>query len=122
MTYRRRYMSRVQTPPVLDLLLVDRDNPRSLAFQLGEISAGITALPQSSSLVVSSIEHEFIGRALRRLDQVDVEQLAEVDTHDRRSRLDLFITELEIELPSISEALSRTYLTHLQAARQYASA
>ena len=35
MTYRRRYMSRLQLAPLLDLLLADEDNPRSLAFQFG---------------------------------------------------------------------------------------
>src|SRR5262249_49484468 len=34
MTYRSRYLARVQLGPVLDLLLTDETNPRSVAFQL----------------------------------------------------------------------------------------
>ena len=36
MTYRSRYCSRFQLAPVLDLLLTDETNPRSVAFQLVE--------------------------------------------------------------------------------------
>ena len=41
MTYRRRYMSSLQTAPVLDLLLADEANPRSLAFQLAALAESI---------------------------------------------------------------------------------
>src|SRR5207253_10190761 len=34
MTFRRRYLSTLQAAPVLDLLLADESNPRSLAYQL----------------------------------------------------------------------------------------
>ena len=34
MTYRRRYLGMLQADPVLDLLLADETNPRSLAYQL----------------------------------------------------------------------------------------
>ena len=38
MTYRRRYLAALQTAPVLDLLLADETNPRSLAFQLSALA------------------------------------------------------------------------------------
>ena len=44
MTYRRRYMSRLQTAPVLDLLLADEANPRSLAYQLAALAESIDQL------------------------------------------------------------------------------
>ena len=37
MTYRRRYFAGVQTASVLELLLLDEGNPRSLAFQLAAL-------------------------------------------------------------------------------------
>src|SRR6201999_3066564 len=37
-TYRRRYQSRAQLETVLDLMLIDPGNPRSLGFQLDRLS------------------------------------------------------------------------------------
>ena len=44
-TYRARYLAGPRRAPVLDLLLLDPDNPRSLAYQAGIICDHIAALP-----------------------------------------------------------------------------
>jgi uncharacterized circularly permuted ATP-grasp superfamily protein/uncharacterized alpha-E superfamily protein len=44
-TYRARYLTGPRREPVLDLLLLDPDNPRSLAFQARAICTHIEALP-----------------------------------------------------------------------------
>ena len=49
MTYRRRYLSSMQTAPVLDLLLADETNPRSLAFQLVALAGHVDHLPHDDS-------------------------------------------------------------------------
>ncbi len=46
MTYRSRYQTSVQTPLVLDLLLRDEANPRSVAFQLAELGERLASLPK----------------------------------------------------------------------------
>ena len=46
-TYRSRYRMAPVLPLVLDLLLVDESNPRSIAFQLAALSRHIDTLPQS---------------------------------------------------------------------------
>ncbi len=50
-TYRRRYLATLQVAPVLDLLLTDDGNPRSLLFQLEALSEHWQALgvPELSS-------------------------------------------------------------------------
>jgi uncharacterized circularly permuted ATP-grasp superfamily protein/uncharacterized alpha-E superfamily protein len=45
MTHRRRYFADLRPQTVLELLLTDRANPRSLAFQLIRLAAHATALP-----------------------------------------------------------------------------
>lgn len=47
-TYRSRYLTGPRRDPVLDLLLLDPDNPRSLAFQLARLVQHIDALPRLS--------------------------------------------------------------------------
>ncbi len=44
-TYRARYLAGPRRDPVLDILLLDPDNPRSLMFQVDAICAHIAALP-----------------------------------------------------------------------------
>ncbi len=45
MTYRRRYLANLQVAPVLDLLLIDETNPRSVIFQLRALVEHLAALP-----------------------------------------------------------------------------
>ena len=48
-TYRRRYRSQAQLETVLDLLLLDADNPRSVAFQLDRLNDNLATLPNATS-------------------------------------------------------------------------
>ena len=48
-TYRSRYRLEPMLPLVLDLLLIDESNPRSIAFQLAELARHIDTLPQSGA-------------------------------------------------------------------------
>ena len=45
MTYRRRYLATLQAAPVVDLLLTDETNPRSVLYQLRALIGHIEALP-----------------------------------------------------------------------------
>ena len=45
MTYRSRYLTR-PVPPVLDLLVADDTNPRSVAFQLAALASHVDQLPR----------------------------------------------------------------------------
>src|SRR5262249_33961475 len=45
MTYRRRYLARLQTAPVIDLLLTDDTNPRSVLYQVRALVEHVRALP-----------------------------------------------------------------------------
>ncbi|MBC2667031.1 circularly permuted type 2 ATP-grasp protein [Novosphingobium flavum] len=47
-TYRSRYLTGPRRDPVLDMLLLDPDNPRALAFQLAKLVEHIEALPRLS--------------------------------------------------------------------------
>jgi uncharacterized circularly permuted ATP-grasp superfamily protein/uncharacterized alpha-E superfamily protein len=49
-TYRFRYRSHAQLETVLDLLLLDSGNPRSLAYQLSLLTADLDALPPSDQI------------------------------------------------------------------------
>jgi uncharacterized alpha-E superfamily protein len=76
-TYRRRYRSRAQLETVLDLLLLDGTNPRSLRYQLDRLSADLAGIAPpgadadreaGAALIVADLRH--------RLDLVDTAALA----------------------------------------------
>ena len=46
MTYRSRYLNVFQAAPIVDLLLLDENNPRSCAFQLAAIENHLRELPR----------------------------------------------------------------------------
>src|SRR5690606_17496714 len=47
-THRRRYRGAVRVTDALELLLLDRENPRSVAFALGELRRHLAAMPAST--------------------------------------------------------------------------
>jgi uncharacterized circularly permuted ATP-grasp superfamily protein/uncharacterized alpha-E superfamily protein len=51
-TFRARYISEPEWPAVVELLLFDARNPRSVLFQLGKLAKHVPALPDASSIDV----------------------------------------------------------------------
>ena len=121
MTYRRRYQESLQTEAVLDLLLTDDTNPRSLAFQMAAMADDVEHLPRADGLTVPSREEQLMTSALVALRGADVFQLVEVIEGERRIRLDGLLGQLGAALTSMSDAITQTYLSHLQTSRHLAS-
>ncbi len=79
MTYRRRYLSLLQAAPVLDLLLADETNPRSLAYQLVALTESIDRLPHDPSLPGRSTEQRLVLANLTALRLADLDTLARAE-------------------------------------------
>jgi uncharacterized circularly permuted ATP-grasp superfamily protein/uncharacterized alpha-E superfamily protein len=52
LTFRARFVSEPEWPAIVDLLLFDAKNPRSLVFQLAKLAKHVSALPGGSALDV----------------------------------------------------------------------
>jgi len=61
MAYQRAYHERPRIDAVLALLLLDETNPRSLAFQLGEIQRAIAALAHDDARVELAEEERLVS-------------------------------------------------------------
>ena len=46
-TYRSRYLVGLASHPVIDMVLFDEYNPRSVAFQIARLDAEVAALPKT---------------------------------------------------------------------------
>ncbi len=121
MTYRSRYLSTPQLAPVLDLLLADESNPRSVAFQLAALAANCEQLPRDTAADSPGIELAVIGEALAALRGADVAALCRRDRSGDRPGLRALLEEVSACLPQFSDGLTRAYFSHADA-RQLAAA
>jgi len=105
-TYRRRYYTTLQLAPVLDVLMSDETNPRSLAFQMRELVDLYAALPRHSS--------EDLRMLRSRVDYLESFNPG-VNTSAADSGLTSWLRELENRLPAWSNHLSERYFSHAYA-------
>jgi len=119
MTYRRRYRYGIKIPELLELVIYDENNPRSLAYQLTQLEKHIARLPQQNE---SGSRTELERLALETATLVrlaDVNRLAAVnDSTKRRETLENFLNVLSARLPALSDALTATYFRATEAPHQ----
>jgi uncharacterized alpha-E superfamily protein len=114
MTYRTRYYTTLQPLAVMDVLMADETNPRSLDFQLSHLADLYHKLPRHLP-----VDLQAMRAALTLLRSFDLRKLkypspgaAAGNGSDGLSRLANFLRELEGLLPSWSNNLSSRYFSH----------
>jgi uncharacterized circularly permuted ATP-grasp superfamily protein/uncharacterized alpha-E superfamily protein len=118
-THRRRYPARSGADTVLELLLIDRDNPRSLAFQLDRLATDLRRIPRA---VASDDElDELLERLSGRLLTVDCEALLPADVHGRRTDLDVLLERLVGDLHQLAVTVEHTHFANLGTLQQLVS-
>jgi uncharacterized circularly permuted ATP-grasp superfamily protein/uncharacterized alpha-E superfamily protein len=111
-TYRRRYQDVMQAAPVLDLLLTDETNPRSIVFQLAALYEHVRALPRSIEEPLRTREERVALAALTRVRLADIEALATATAAGERPQLREHLALLARDLPELSNAITQGYLVH----------
>jgi uncharacterized circularly permuted ATP-grasp superfamily protein/uncharacterized alpha-E superfamily protein len=99
-TYRQRYLMVAALAPVVDLVLLDPNNPRSVVFQLERIEAHLGALPKRNAAGRLSPVQQIAASAATRLRTADA---VAVDA--------ALIVDIEQALMKLSDAMSAAYLT-----------
>ena len=117
MTYRTRYYTTLQPIAVLDVLMADEGNPRSLDFQLAHLVDQYQKLPRHMA-----DDLEAMREALAMLRSFDLRALtyslpggssqAKARASEGLVRLQIFLEGLERLLPSWSDNLSSRYFSH----------
>ncbi len=116
-TYRRRYLGALETAPVLDLLLTDETNPRSVVFQLVVLDDHVRQLPRSPTRLRSA-EERLTTAVLTRVRLADIALLCRADAEGRRTHLDALLAQLGEDMRALSNLVTRQYLSHTRAPRQ----
>ncbi len=118
-TYRRRYRSQIQPATVLDLLLLDEQNPRALGYQLAKLQTHLAALPRDPDPYQLSKEERLLLQAFTRLRLSNTTALAQpLSQFALRHTLDELMAELSLLLNQVSDVVTRTYFTHAQTPQQ----
>jgi len=94
--FRRRYRSFMQLPTILELLLMDENYPRALAYQLRQLEKHIEALPREAA---PGPDQELIAAALAELRETDHKRLTQIETCEE------FYPDLEERLQTQQERL-----------------
>lgn len=117
-SYRRRYRARVGVQTSLDLVMMDSSNPRSLMYQVEQLSQHIQALPK-----VNSPLHELPLEERRILEcetLMKLSSLSELSAAEGFSRpeLDLKMKKIAEQLNGLSDLITDRYFDHREDSQQ----
>ena len=110
MTYRRLHFARPRLEPVLDLLLLNESNPRSVYFQLQAIARQCSQLVQGGASHDAGREKQLADEMLSDLASLNLPGLAAADAS--LHVLPKFCLDAHEKLEQLSEVLSGHYFSH----------
>jgi uncharacterized circularly permuted ATP-grasp superfamily protein/uncharacterized alpha-E superfamily protein len=100
-SYRQRYVMIAALKPVIDLVMLDPNNPRSVEFQLERIETHLNALPKQSAEGRLSPAQQIAAGITTRLRTINAD------------KVDANVTiDIENSLMKLSDAISAAFLTN----------
>ena len=98
---------------VINLVLLDKDYPKSLTYQLRRIQKDIDRLPHSEVTGKATDCQKFISEANFKIQSLDIDSLLELDADGIiREHLDEALAELSELLHEMNLSISDTYFNH----------
>lgn len=122
MTYRSRYLAHIQLAAVLDLLIVDETNPRSIVFQLRTIHDHVDLLPRPPAQATLSPEQRIAFSLYSTIRLANVFELAATDQRSEMTSLHRAMNRILEQLPKLSDTISNRFLIHAGQLRSFTSA
>ena len=118
--YRRRYRSALHPTAIIDLLLFDEGNPRSVGYQLRRLQRNIGRLQPPDHSPYRSAEERLILEAVATLQLADIAALATLSHDSTRSSTELtrLLEAIEKPLLGLSDALTHSHFSHAEVPRQ----
>jgi uncharacterized circularly permuted ATP-grasp superfamily protein/uncharacterized alpha-E superfamily protein len=119
-TYRSRYLASIRTRYVLELLLTDVSNPRSVAYQLASVAERIQGLPghqKSQDSVAIPPEAALAIRVGRLLQDANMDDIKRRDANNKRPALESHLQAVKAGVADLGTALAARYLSHSMPSR-----
>lgn len=114
-THRRRYRGYVRLAGILELLLLDPDNPRSLAFGIVELRGHLAAMPGSTG---STRPERLLDDLSHELERVDIAALVTVGG-ESRPNLERFLDGYTGQLTRLADAVGDLHFAAGPAPRSF---
>ncbi|PJZ68237.1 carboxylate--amine ligase [Leptospira perolatii] len=107
-TYRRRYKHRIEAESVIDILLFDETNPRSLAFQISRIKENALVAGGNSD----SEEVRILSDLINRFRDEDAKRLFEYA--DPAGALSRWLADISFLLRAESDSIAKKYFRYIE--------
>lgn len=117
-THRRRYRSYMQMQTALEVVLLDKTNPRALAYQVERLQRDLGRLPNSNQSKQVELAEQIATEASARINMTNERMLSRIEKGFGYSSLLDFIAYEEERLMAISEAIIHQYFSHAEGVRQ----
>lgn len=114
--YRQHYRTSPELSSFFELLLLDKSNPRSLAYQMDCLQAHVAKLPRETSDRLSA-EERLMVEAVSMLNLVRLEDLLKTSPSGIREGLDQQLSRFYYLLGALSETITAAYFRHGKAAQ-----
>ncbi len=116
--YQRRYRSFIQLPMVLALLLLDETHPRSVAYQLHELSNHVNELPRTTGKSQLSVEARLLLKAYTDIRLCNIAELSQLNENDGiYTALDQLLANTTNLLWQFADVLAEAYFSHAQSSQ-----
>lgn len=114
-THQRRYRGYVRVSGVLELLLLDPENPRSLAFGHERMREHLAALPESSG---TSRPERLLDDLVEELERVEISTLTAIEG-ERRPNLERFLDGYLDGLTRFAESIGQVHFAPVPVPRAF---
>ncbi len=118
LTYRRRYMTHLETHAVADLLLADESNPRSVAFQFALLDLHLGALPRDASHPDRNVDQRLLLKLRTTIQLADFMELCSVGAGREREEFQAMMADIAAQTGQLSEAIAHLYFSHAVATQE----
>jgi uncharacterized circularly permuted ATP-grasp superfamily protein/uncharacterized alpha-E superfamily protein len=110
--YRQHYRNNMELGAFLELLLLDENNPRSLAYQTARLQEHVTKLPRDKAGGQLSLEQRLALEASAALRLAGLDELTAVAGSGARQNLEQLLARLNDLLGALSDAVTAAYFRH----------
>ena len=114
MTYRRRYFAEPQLIPVLDLLVADATNARSVAFQVVQLADHVNQLPRDQRAPSPAQEQRLVTRISEEIGCADLDTIGQPGADGSFLDLDALFQKIGDDLRRLSDTIAHYYFSHAE--------
>lgn len=111
-TFRSRYNLMPNIAAVYDLVMLDDTNPRSLRFQLDQLSKHVDRLPKNKDTALPSETQRVLLQCLTRLRLMDPRPLSRLKSDWHESEVGEVLQDVINAMPKLSDAIAVNYFAH----------